>query len=98
MHAPLRPWLMFGVLLLLAAASADGQDQPGNPGPNYYPLQAGNQWTFKVTVGDNANTAVSRIAKIETIDKLQLARLEASVNGNVVATEHLLQTKDGIFR
>jgi hypothetical protein len=98
MKALWRVCLMFGVLFLLATAFADGQDKAGKPVPSYYPLQVGNQWTFKVTVGDETRTAVSRIAKIETIDKLPLARLEASVNGNVVATEHLLQTEKGIFR
>jgi hypothetical protein len=97
MKAQLRLSVMFGALFLLATAFADGQDKDGKT-PNYFPLQVGNQWNFKVTVGENSNTAVSRIAKIETIDKQPMALLEASVNGNVVAKEHLMQTDQGIFR
>ncbi len=98
MKALVRFAVMFGALVLLATALAGAQDKAGNLAANYYPLQVGNQWTFKVTIEDKSNTAVSRIAKIETIDKLPLARLEASVNGNVRATEHLMQTEQGIFR
>ena len=94
---------LLGILFLLAATLADAQDAKQDPKappfePNYYPLQVGNQWTFRVTVGDSSTIATSRIAKIETMDDVPMARLEASVNGNVVATEHLAQNKDGVFR
>ncbi len=90
---------VFGVILALATAFADGQEKKQNtPGTSYYPLQVGNQWSFRVTVGENSANAISKIAKMETIDGLDLAKLEAIVNGNVVATEHLRETEKGIFR
>jgi len=98
----------FSALLLLQTDSSnaggdkkeDKKEEKGKAAktPNYYPLQAGNQWTYQLTVNGNAQTMVSKIAKIETIDKLMLARLEAEVGGNVGQTEHLQQTDKGIFR
>ena len=95
-HLRLTP--LFGLLLLLSAEHASAQEGAGATANNYYPLQAGNEWTFKVTVGGNSVTAISRIAKIEKIDDLSLSRLEASINDKIIATEHLNQTKEGIFR
>ncbi len=99
-------WLIvaFSALLLLQTDSSKaGGDKKADKGkdaktPNYYPLQAGNQWTYQLTVNGNAQVMVSKIAKIETIDQLKLARLEADVGGNVGQTEHLLQNEKGIFR
>jgi hypothetical protein len=65
---------------------------------NFYPLNVGNTWNYRVEVGGNSAQAVSRIAKVETIDGVQLHRLEATVNNNIVATEHLRATKDGVYR
>src|SRR5262245_7241106 len=67
---------------------------------NYYPLQVGNQWSFKISVGENSANAVSRISKMEAFppDNQELARLEASVNNSVVAVEHLKQKDDGVYR
>ena len=96
--------LLLSVLFLLAASlsSATPPDKKGGDDKektaNYFPMQVGNRWTYRVSVGGNTATAVSSIAKIETIDKIPLARLEAQVNGQVVASEHLQQTKDGVFR
>ena len=109
-HLRLTP--LFGFLLLLAAAlssaqegtkdkkeaTKDKKDLTATKTANYYPLQEGNEWHYKVTVGGNSVTAISRIAKIEKIDDMPLSRLEASVNDKIVATEHLTQTADGIFR
>ncbi len=90
---------MFGALVLPATALAGAQDKAGNLAANY-PLQVGNQWTQG---HDRGQIQYSRLpdcqARIENDrDKLPLARLEASVNGNVRATEHLMQTEQGIFR
>ena len=91
-----------GVLILLASAPSFAQKDKKDPlpttTPNYYPLQVDNAWTFKVTVGANSVDAISRITKIEDIKGEKLARLEATINGNVAATEHLRQTSEGIFR
>src|SRR5215475_9212050 len=82
-------------------AGKDGKDSKetkSEPPASYYPLQVGNQWHYRVEVGGNSGQAVSRIAKMEVIDGVSLARLEATVNGNPVASEHLRETKDGVFR
>jgi hypothetical protein len=98
-------WLIvvFCALLLVQPDSSDAGGDKKDKGkdakaPNYYPLQEGNQWTYQLTVNGNAQTMVSKIAKIETIDQVKLARLEADVGGNVGQTEHLQQTDKGIFR
>lgn len=94
-----------GVFFVLAGVLAAGQEKKESQTPkkesktpNYYPLQVGNEWTFRVEAGGKTAKAVSRITKIETIDKVPLALLEASVDGRVVASEHLRQTDKGIFR
>jgi hypothetical protein len=99
-------WLpsIVGLLFLLAGVLSNAQeakkekDAKKVKAPNYYPLQVGNQWDFRVEVMGNSASAVSKIAKIEKIDDVLLARLEATVNGKIVATEHLRQTDQGIFR
>ncbi|HMF20456.1 MAG TPA: hypothetical protein VKE98_24815 [Gemmataceae bacterium] len=88
----------WAVLFLLTGARANSQDKKDSKTPNYYPLTVGNEWTFQVTAGGNTAQAVSRIVKMETINEVPLAYLEASVKGKVVATEHLRQTKEGVFR
>jgi hypothetical protein len=93
------------VLLLFAAASShagDGKKDKGDKKeaavPDYFPLQVGNRWVYKVDANGNVVTLISRIARIEMIDKQPLARLEAEVNGKVAATEHLQQTPMGVLR
>jgi hypothetical protein len=66
--------------------------------PTYFPLDVGNEWHFKATLGNNSSTVISRIANIERVGDLSLNRLEASTNGKVILNEHLSQTKEGIFR
>ncbi len=79
--------------------SREPPEKKEGKGPNFYPLQVGNAWHFKVTVGANSASAISRIAHMEQIgDGPPLARLEASIHDKVVATEHLLQNSKGIFR
>ena len=58
----------------------------------------GNQWHYKVSVGDNSTNAISRVTKMENANKEDLARLEVSVNNSVVAVEHLRHKDDGIYR
>src|SRR5262245_46933281 len=88
--------IAFGVVfLVLAGIPATAQDKKA---PNYYPLQVGNQWQYHFKSGSKTGTAVFRIAKIETIDDVPLARLEALVQDKVVGTEHLRQTEQGVFR
>jgi hypothetical protein len=102
-HLRLLP--IYGIAFLTAASLAaakpakkdDKRDNAAEQG-NYYPLQVGNKWEYRVEVGGNSAKAVSSITKIETIDGIPLARLEATVNGNTVANEHLRATDKGVFR
>jgi len=96
-HLRLLP--IYGSAFLLAASFTLAQpDKKGNE-PNYYPLQVGNEWKYRVEVGGSSAQAVSRITKMESFEgKDPLARLEAKVNENIVATEHLSVTDQGIFR
>ncbi len=95
-----------GVLFILAALCANAQEtkqdkkelKEDKAPPNYYPLQVGNTWHYRITVQGNTANAVSSIAKVETIDGVPLARLEATVNGKVVSVEHLSVTDKGVFR
>jgi hypothetical protein len=68
------------------------------PVDDFYPLQVGNQWHYRVEAGGNSVEAVSKIAKIEFIDNAFLARLESTVNSKVVGTENLRVTSKGVFR
>src|SRR5262249_5467844 len=72
--------------------------KPDAKAPNYYPLQVDNAWHYKITVGGNPVDAVARVVKIDDINGEKLPRLELTRNGNVLATEHLRQTNDGVFR
>jgi hypothetical protein len=90
-----------GILILLASGLPGEAQAPksGQTLPNYYPLKPGTKWTYLVDSGNGRTVAVTnQIAKTETIDGKSMARLEASVNGGVVATEHLTSTAEGVFR
>jgi hypothetical protein len=94
-----------GVLFLVSATFSNavvpdkaGKEAQEAKTPNYYPMRVGNQWNYRVEVGGNSAESISKIAKIETIDDVPLARLEAYIGGELKATEHLRQTDKGIFR
>jgi hypothetical protein len=89
---------MLGVLFLLAGANETRPGQKDDATPTYFPLQAGNLWRFRIEEGGRVAVATTTIARIETIDGVQLARLEASSDGKVRAVEHLRQTEQGVFR
>lgn len=67
---------------------------------NYYPLQLGATWRSRFTFDGRTCEVVTRIAKIEKIDGVELARLEASVSDapSPASTEHLRATPEGVFR
>jgi hypothetical protein len=91
-----------GVLILLAASLATAQDPAKDKkdvkdtAPDYYPLQAGNEWHFSATAkGGQIAKVVLRIPKIENLDGKMLARLE---NSSSKDSEHLFQNDKGVFR
>jgi hypothetical protein len=90
--------LLCGVCFLLAAAVSGGGETKKDKPVDYYPLQVGNQWNYKLDVNGKDITMITRIAKIETIKEKAYARLEAEVMGKVTATEHLRVTDKGIIR
>lgn len=61
---------------------------------SYVPLKVGTTWSYKV----NDKTFVSKISKHEKMGDTMCAVIEASMDGNVVATEHVYITDDGVYR
>lgn len=99
----LRLLPVFGIAFLMAVSLAGAKptkkdEKKESDAGNYYPLQVGNKWEYRVDVAGTSAKAVSTILKKETIDGVELARLEATVNGSPVATELLRATDKGVFR
>ena len=95
-------WLSaaFTGMLMVEAQGGDAkkeQDKKPMP-PVYYPLKIGNRWEYDLTANGSQSKMILRIAKTETIDGIPLMVLEAEVNGQVAATEHLRETAEGILR
>lgn len=68
---------------------------------SYYPLNAGNKWTYQIesdNIPKGSAKLVNQIAKIEKIDNVSLARLETTAKERIAATEHLSVNEKGIFR
>jgi hypothetical protein len=97
MRKHLRSAIILGFAFGLVTTGV-AQDGKGGKAPNYYPLQVGNKWHFRIETGGNTGKAVSTVAAMETIDGKDLARVDFSVDGKIVASEHLAQTDKGIFR
>jgi hypothetical protein len=93
----LMPFYALAVLLMCSLIDAKPAKDT-KPVDDYYPLQVGNQWRYFFKGREDSPQTVSRITKIETIDGTPLARLEATVDNKVVATEHLVATEKGIYR
>ncbi len=92
---------LLGVALLARSATLlpAGEKKPDDKKPaNFYPIKTGNVWHFTRSVNGNDDKMVNRIAKVDTVDGVAIGRLEASLNGAVVATEALVQNDKGIFR
>ncbi len=70
------------------AKSAAGPDTP------YYPTKVGTTWTYKV--GDKKVS--TRVSRLEEKGAYDCAVVETLVDGNVVATEHVAATKEGLYR
>lgn len=67
--------------------------------PDYYPLKAGTKWHYRMLHPDGSiGTFVSQVAKIDHINNLPLSRREAKMQGALMATEHLISEKNGVFR
>jgi len=94
-------FLTFAALFgcLLAPWSHAGDPKKKAPEPvDYYPLQVGNSWVYDLDANGKKLTMDSKIARVEVIDGVPLAVLEAEINGQVAATEHLRTNDKGTFR
>ena len=79
----------FGFLILSTASAQDEKS------PNYYPLEVGNAWTYRVTAAGKDSSVTTRIAKHEKSGDVILAKHESP---GVAPTEYLAQTAKGVFR
>jgi hypothetical protein len=91
------------MLMFLGSLSGMTQEvktkQAPEPAPDYFPLTVGNTWHYQVDAGNGRKFMIlKKIAEVETIDGMPMARLETIANGMVVATEHLRRDGRGIFR
>ncbi|HEY4310647.1 MAG TPA: hypothetical protein VGN12_14450 [Pirellulales bacterium] len=84
--------------MLVATFLVTGATAAEPAGAEYYPLKAGSEWRYHLVADGVTKTFESRITKIEEIDGLPLARFDAEINGEVVATEHLRITDEGVLR
>jgi len=87
-------------VLLLGTLTAPGGGQPPTPDPTketeYYPLAKDTLWTYEAPGGMLITIRVAgHDEKTVGKEKVSCARLETSVNGAVVATEHVALLKDG---
>ena len=65
---------------------------------NYYPLKPGTKWTYQVDAGGRKEVEVSNQIVKDRNDRWQVNGPTGNLlNGNVVATEHLTSTAEGVF-
>jgi hypothetical protein len=80
----------------LVVGSARAEDKlVGSP---YCPLEVGTTWTYSVVDTPDAPKLILKVTSHEKVGDLLCARLETSVNGNMVAYEHITMTKEGVCR
>jgi hypothetical protein len=89
-----RALILFGACLLLTAAPAGAQPPTPMGEGDYFPLQKNTTWTYKA----GRSTIIVKVVGEEKIGNEMCSKLETSVNGMVVANEHVAVRKDGIVR
>ena len=65
--------------------------------PGYYPLAMGTTWHYRIDNGQRQFSAVYRISKIEDVDGLQLAQLDATSEGKELGSTKLTSNENGVF-
>jgi hypothetical protein len=92
-------------LVMLATATGQGDCSTNQAAPagqksvgNFYPLKAGSKWHYRLEVDGQSATSTMQVTGVEKIDGLELFCLEARINGEVVATEHIASDKAAVFR
>jgi hypothetical protein len=81
------------------AKAGKGEKKPPTV-PNYFPLEAGNKWTHRLEADGKSVAVTTTVRKIDTINGVMLARLEALLNDDVVARsifDRALAAFSGIF-
>jgi hypothetical protein len=89
-----------GVFVLILASISFAQDgqkdkKADDDTPDYYPLQAGNQWQYKITARNDSYKVTMRVGKVE--DDGKLVRID-NVSTKPQQSEHLMLTDKGLFR
>lgn len=98
-------------VIALAVTSTVAQSQPTGratqtpaagkaQGDDYYPLKVGTKWHYDLDNGGGQKIQlISQIAGIDTVEGVELFRLEIFANGQKLPnTEHLQRKDDGVYR
>jgi hypothetical protein len=88
--------IVLALMLPLAAPLAEAGGQVPVATDNYFPLAVDHVWTYRIAGTDEK--FVVRVGGVEKIREVDCFRLDASVKGQIVATEHLRTTAEGVFR
>jgi hypothetical protein len=80
-------------LFLTAVRLGQAQDELKTKS-EYYPLEVGNTWHYKL---DTTKFSL-KVVKHEKVGDVVTARIEMSMDGKVMATEHVFVKDDGIYR
>jgi hypothetical protein len=86
-------------ILFVPGVRLPGQEKekdalPAELSSPYYPLKIGTQWQYQV----GPTSITMRVAKHEKVGDALCALVESSVDGKVVATEHISAGPNGVFR
>jgi hypothetical protein len=87
---------LFGsMVILVAGVTSLGQEGKKEKSPNYYPLEVGNTWHYRVLLKGKESTVTWTVSKYEKINGETVARLEsAGVNAN----SNVMQSDKGVFQ
>jgi hypothetical protein len=91
-----RRWIVAFAILAALTNRPVFADEP-QPA-DYLPLREGTKWHFDAKVNSLSVPMIIRVAKFQSSESRQAARLETVVNGSVAASEYLGVSEEGIFR
>ncbi len=81
-------------LLLIVTANLHAQTDVTKAPKNWYPIVKGHKWTYRTS----GATLVQEVVAIEKIGKTECAKIAVKIGDEVVSTEHIAVTKEGVFR
>lgn len=87
---------MRSLVMLLGAVLLAAPEQ--GPVLDYYPVQIGTRWHYRVEAADKQGQMTMQVGKIEKIDDQVLARMESLTKGRVTGSEHIRSDATGIHR